>query len=125
MGFIHGNKTLVIHKGKQTHDELAIHTVGDPAVSRDGFAKVFDFECPFETRGEEAAKGGDEGGESGKDEYVHLHRGNGDGGCGEGNGVQGGDEDRVGNAGKAGKDVGAEVLLRAWDVRCVIGGGGL
>lgn len=123
MGFIHGNKTLVIHKGEQTHDELAIHAVGDAAMARDGFAKVFNFEGPFETRGEEAAKGGDEGGKSGEDEDVHLHRGDGDGGCCEGDGVQSRDEDRVGVAGKAGKDVGAEVLLRAWDVRC--GGGGI
>lgn len=112
MRLIHGNKTLVIHEGKQTHDELAIHAVGDTTVAGDGFTKVLDFKGPFETRGEEAAKGGDEGCKCGEDEDVHLHRGDGDGVCGKGNGVEGGDENRVRVTGKAGKDVGAEVLLQ-------------
>ena len=112
MGLIDGNKTLVIHKGKQTHDELAIHSIGDTAVTGDRFSKVFDFKSPFKARGEEASKGGDERCKCGEDENVHLHRGDGDGGCGERDGMEGGDEDRVRVAGKAGKNVGAEVLSR-------------
>ena len=73
IGFVHRNKALIIHEGKETHDELAIHTICDSTMARDGFAKVFDFECAFETAGKEAAKGCDEGGEGCEDEDVELH----------------------------------------------------
>ena len=40
----------------------------------DRFAKVFDFESALETRCEEAAEGGNKGGEGGKDQDVELDR---------------------------------------------------
>lgn len=49
-------------------------------MTRNGLAKVFDFECTFEARGEEAAEGRNEGGECCKDEDVKLHRGDVNGG---------------------------------------------
>ena len=39
-------------------------------MTGDGFAKIFDFEGAFETRGEKPAKRGDEGGEGCEDEDV-------------------------------------------------------
>lgn len=84
-------------------------------MAGDGFAEVFDFEGAFEAGGEEAAEWGDEGGEGCEDEDVELHGGDLEGGGVEGEeeggeGVGLGDEDGVGRAGKAGEDVGAEVL---------------
>lgn len=44
-------------------------------MSRDGLAEVLDFEGALEPGGEEAAEGGDEGGEGCEDEDVELHWG--------------------------------------------------
>merc|ERR1719282_1298000 len=77
---INRNKTLIVHERKEPHNKLTIHTVGHTAMARDGVAKVLDVEGTFETRGEKAAEGGDEGGEGGHGEDVELHGGDGEGG---------------------------------------------
>lgn len=74
-GLVHGNKTLVIHECKESHDELAVHAISDSAVAWDAIPKIFDLEGPFETRGEEAAEGSDEGSEGSEDHDVELHGG--------------------------------------------------
>lgn len=85
-------------------------------MARDRFAEILDLEGAFEARGEEAAKGGDEGGEGGENEDVELHRGDGEGEGGlveEEGGLDGvglGEEDGVGGTLEAGEYVGAEVL---------------
>ncbi len=70
---MHGNKTLVIHKGEKPHDELAVHPVRDAAVAGNRLAEIFDLEGAFQAGSEESAKGSDEGGESGEHEDVELH----------------------------------------------------
>ena len=82
-------------------------------MTGDGFAKVFDFEGALKARGEEAAKGRDQRGEGCEDEDVELHGRDVEGlrGAEEAREVVGlRDEDWVRGTGKAGEDVGAEVL---------------
>ena len=76
---VHGDETLVVHEREEAHDELAIHPVGDSTVSGYAVAEVFDLECPFETGGEEAAEGGDQGSKGGEDHDVELHGGDPEG----------------------------------------------
>ena len=64
-------------------------------MARNGFAEVLDLEGTFETRGEEAAEGRDEGGECCEDEDVKLHGGDMNGG----GDVEGGWEREVGEEG--------------------------
>ena len=52
---------LVLKKLKPVHDA---------PMARDDVAKVLDLECSLETRGKEAAKGTDDGGEEGEEESV-------------------------------------------------------
>ena len=49
-------------------------------MARNGLAKVFDFEGTFEARGEETAKGRNEGGERCEDEDMKLQGGDMNGG---------------------------------------------
>lgn len=114
---VESDEGVIVHVGEEAHDELAVHAVRHAAVSGDGVAKVFDLEGALEARGEEAAKGGDEGGEGGQDEGVELHGGNRKGDVGlareeeeMGQMVGARQEDGVGIALEAGEDVGAEVL---------------
>lgn len=86
-------------------------------MARNGVPEIFDVEGAFEAGREEAAKGGDEGGEGCHGEDVELHGGDaesrgeeGPGGGDEGQGVALWDEDRVGGAVEACPDVGAEVV---------------
>jgi len=58
------NAPLVVHESEETHDELTVHAIRHAAVTRNGVPKVFDVECPLETRGEEPSERGDEGGKS-------------------------------------------------------------
>lgn len=112
---MHGNKTLIIHKGKEAHDELAVHSIRDAAVTGDRFAEILDLEGSFQAGGKEAAKRRDEGGEGGEEENMKLH------GC-DMNGprkepqrresIRVWDEDWVRSAVEAGEDVGAEILKR-------------
>ena len=70
---MHGDETLIVHKGKEAHDELAVHPIRDATMTGDRFAEVLNFEGPFQARGEEAAKGGDKRGEGSEEEDVELH----------------------------------------------------
>ena len=91
-------------------------------MSRDGFAKVFDFEGAFESRGEEATERCDERGKRCVDEDVELYWRDVDRGRNRkkarkrevvehrGNIVSLRDEDRVWCAGKTGDDVCAKIL---------------
>lgn len=70
---VNGNKAVVVHVGKETHDELAVHAVSDTTVARNGLAKVLDAEGALQTGGEESTEGSDERGESSKAQDVELH----------------------------------------------------
>lgn len=62
--------------------ELAVHTVGHSAVSRDAVTEVLDVECSLETRCEETAKGSYQRCKDGHDEQVQVVRRVRDGGDG-------------------------------------------
>ena len=120
--FIDRNEALVVHEGKETHNELAVHTIGNTAVARNGLAEVFDLKGTFEAGGEETAEGRNEGGECCENEDVELHWGdvNGTGDLEEGLKRKVGKERRdavgmmyeyrVWGAGEAGEYVRAKVL---------------
>lgn len=116
-GLVHGNEGVVVHVGEESHDELAVHTVGHASMSGNGVTEILDLEASLESRGEETTEGGDEGGERCEDEGVQLHRSKGqrDGGIlwqeeelRQDVGL--GEEDGVGIAFKTGENVGSEVL---------------
>lgn len=71
---MNGNEALIVHECQCSHDELAIHTVGNTAVAGDGVAKVLDMERPLDSRGEEAAERGNQRSERGQDEDMELQR---------------------------------------------------
>jgi len=71
--FVDSDKAVIVHVRKETHDKLAIHTVGDPSMSWNTVPEILNLEGTFETGCEEPTKGGDERGESGEDQNVHLH----------------------------------------------------
>lgn len=73
------DERVVVDVGKESHDELAVHAIGDAAVARNRVAKVLDLESALETGCEEAAKGGNERRKSGKNQGVELDRSKGDG----------------------------------------------
>jgi len=85
---VHRDKALIIHEGEKAHDELAVHAVRHAAVPGDRVPKVLDLEGALQAGSEEAAEGGDEGGECREDEDVEVDGGEGDGG-GEDGGVVG------------------------------------
>lgn len=62
-GLVHRDEALVVHEGKEAHDELAIHAVSDAAVAGNRVAKVFDVKGALKAGGEEAAEGSDKRGE--------------------------------------------------------------
>lgn len=68
------DEAVEVHKGKEAHDELAIHTVRDTAMARDRLAEILDLERPLESGGEEPAERSDERCEAGKNQDVELHR---------------------------------------------------
>ena len=70
---VYGNETVVVHERKESHDELAVHTVGNTTVARDRLAKVLDVEGTLQTRGKEPTKGSNERGKSSKPKNVELH----------------------------------------------------
>lgn len=120
---VHSDETLVVHEGKEAHDELTVHAVGHAAVTRDGVAKVLDVEGPLEARGEEAAERRNQRSEGCHDKDVELHRRDADGGRQVGpvrrderELVCVRDEDRVRVAFEASEDVGSEVVDRADEV---------
>lgn len=73
-----GNKSVIVDKGKEAHDELTVHTVSDAAMAGNRITEILDLECALEARGEKAAKGGNEGRKGRQDKRVKLHRGRGD-----------------------------------------------
>jgi len=66
------NHRRIIEICKDTHDELAVEPVRQPAMARNGVTKVFNVEGALEAGGKEAAEGGDEAGEDSQDETVEL-----------------------------------------------------
>ena len=70
---VHCNEALVVHEGKEAHDELAIHAVSDTTVSWNRVAKVFDLESPLQSGGEKSSKGRDKGSKGCKYQDVELH----------------------------------------------------
>lgn len=60
---VHGDESVVVHVGEETHDELAVHTVGHASVSGDGVTEVLDLKASLESRGEETTERSNEGGE--------------------------------------------------------------
>jgi len=71
--FVHGNEALVVHVGKETHDELAVHSVSDASMARNAVSKILDLERPLKAGGEEATKWCDERCECCEDKDVELH----------------------------------------------------
>lgn len=122
---VFGDEGVEIHVGKEAHDELAVHAVSHASVSGNGVAKVLDLEGALEARGEEAAKGSDQGRKGRDDDGVELDGLGGDAqrvlvAVGEeeelGHLVGAREEDGVGVALEAGEDVGAEVVDGADEV---------
>ena len=108
---------LVVHVGKETHDELAVHTVSHTTVARNRVTKVLDVESTLQTRCEETAEGSDQRSESSEDHNVELNGGYSDGGRqmspvgrDERKTVSASDEDRINLAFKTSKDVSSEVV---------------
>lgn len=60
---VHGNESVVVHVGEETHDELTVHTVGHASMSGDGVTEILDLEASLESRGEKTTEGSDEGSE--------------------------------------------------------------
>ncbi|KAH3685566.1 hypothetical protein WICPIJ_003467 [Wickerhamomyces pijperi] len=67
-------ESLIVQIREGPHQELAIDTVGDPTMSRDGVAEIFHFERTLQTRGEEATERSNEGGETGQVQRMEIDR---------------------------------------------------
>lgn len=65
---------MIVHEGEESHDELAVHAVGDTAVTRDRFAKVFDLESTLQARRKESPEGSNERGKRSESQDVELDR---------------------------------------------------
>lgn len=50
---------LVVDKGEEAHDELAVHAVSHATMSRDGVTKVLNVEGSLKSGSEETAKRSD------------------------------------------------------------------
>jgi len=59
-GRMRGNEALVVKVHQRAHDELAIHTIGDTAVSWNTVTEILDLERAFNAGGEEAAEWSDQ-----------------------------------------------------------------
>lgn len=68
------NEAVIVHVGKETHDELTVHAVSDTTMTRDRVTEILDLEGALEARCEEATEWRDEGSESSEDQNVDLHR---------------------------------------------------
>ena len=71
--FVNRNEAVVVHVCKESHDKLAVHTIGNSAMPRNRIAKIFDLESTFEARGKEATEWSNKRGESSEYEDVNLH----------------------------------------------------
>lgn len=71
---VHGNEAVEVHVREESHDELAIHAIGDTAVAGDRLAKVLHVEGTLQARGKESTERSDERGKRGESKDVELHR---------------------------------------------------
>ena len=67
-----GNEARVVHKSNGSHDELAVHSVGHAAMSRNRVAKVLDLEGTLQSRCEEATEWSDQRGEGSERQDMEL-----------------------------------------------------
>lgn len=118
-----GHKGLVVQVREEAHEELAVHSVCDSSVAGNGVSKVLDLEGSLETGGEEASKGGHQGGKRGQNTNMEVDgRGREGGFVGELSQELGGDgvllrhEDGVRNTRQVGEEVGSHVLNGADEV---------
>ena len=114
---------VIVNIGKETHDKLAVHAVGNAAVAGDRVAKVLELEGTFESRGKKTSKRGNDGSEGSPKEGMNLYRGHGDakdctgwekkelGSC-----VSLGNENWVGLAFQSSKDCRAQIVGRAGEI---------
>ena len=111
-GLVDGYEALIVHKRKKPHDELTVHTIGDSAMTRNRFSKIFDFESAFQTRSKETSKRGDQGGESREYKDVKLdgHDKEGMTMSPERNSIWLCDENRVWYAIESSEYIGSEIL---------------
>lgn len=72
---IHSNEAVIVHVGEETHNELAVHAVGDTTVARNRLAEVLDLEGTLQTGCKETPKRSDKRGECSEAEDVELDRG--------------------------------------------------
>jgi hypothetical protein len=110
---IHSDEAVVVHICEETHDKLAVHPVGNTAMSGNRITEILDLERAFETGGKEPAEGCDKRCECGEDEDMHLHRCHGEGlhvRKPDGEAVSVGDKDGVRVALETGPDVCSEIL---------------
>lgn len=115
-GLIHGNETVIVHVGEESHDELAVHTVRNTTVARDRLAKVLNFERALKSGSEESTERCDQGGEGCENQDVELNgldveRGSNSGPVG--NSIWLRHKGRVRRAFQSGQNVRTEVINRA------------
>lgn len=72
-GFIDSNEAVEVHEREKAHDELAVHTVSDATVARNGLAEVLDLEGPLEARRKESTERSNQRSESGESQDVELN----------------------------------------------------
>lgn len=125
---VNSNEGVVVHVGEKAHDKLAVHTIRDATVTRDGISKVLDLEATLKARSKEASERGDERRKRSQNQSVQLYRSKSEGyrrvvGQKEElrNGVRARNENGVWIALEAGEDVGTEVLsgslaLLKWEI---------
>lgn len=65
---------LVVNKGEEAHDELAVHAVSHATVAGNRIAKVLDVECSLESGSKETTKWSNERSKGRENQDVELHR---------------------------------------------------
>src|SRR5689334_5607330 len=70
---VYSDKASEVHVAEQPHQELAVHPVRDPTMTRYGVAEILDVERAFETRSKESSEWRDDRRKDGKCEGVELH----------------------------------------------------
>lgn len=110
---------MVVHVGKESHDELAIHPVCNATMAGNRLAKVLDLEGPLEARGKETTERGNQRSERGEDQDMELDRLDPNGRSNSdpiGDVVWLKDKGRVWRALQSGQDVGTKVIDGANEV---------
>lgn len=72
------NESLVVEVGKRAHQELAVKSVCNTAMTRNGVAKVLNAEGSLQSTSKESTKWSNQRGKSGKHSSVEVHRHEGD-----------------------------------------------